>query len=229
MVILLVITTSIKFPAQNQNIINLQFLFNITFFLFLSGRLITYIYFKDFNPFELNFMRDYVPSKKKEIVMLLYLATFIIVTNIGYHLFKFEPNKIEKNFGEKEVAKYFIFSLAIFFFAISLMENIELLKRVLSLGYLSRYESQALKAEVGEGTTKMLFYSFTALALALCKSKKTAAVFLMVFIAYGIVSILGGERGPFITLIFMIFWYLFRNKKQSFIPFLLFTLVAFLS
>ncbi len=217
-----------KFFFEKESFLSIMFIFNITFFLFLCGRFISYLYFQDFNPFELDFMSYYQPDKSGELKVFLYICFFIVSANFGYFLISASRHHRKDLFFHKSIV-FLICAIACFLFFILFFESFALLKKVISEGYLSRYENQAMPAETGEGALRILFFTFCALAIALLKNNKLGLVFLLFLVIYGLLSVLGGERGPFVTIMLMSFWVLFRHKKVSVLKFAIIGSFIFMS
>lgn len=227
-VLLLLLNIILKFYIEKICFASIMFIFNVTIFVFLGGRFLSYIYFRDFNPFELTFMGYFLPTKKEELYIFVYFILFIISINSGYFFLDIERKPTYKAKQINKTILNIIFIFALILFAFTIKNSFNEFLNTLKFGYLSLFTHQANEYKSGEGFFKTLTFILLAISSTYNSKKRSIIIYFCLFF-YGFILILSGSRGTFITTTLLGFWWVNRNKYVSLKKISIFGVLVFFS
>ncbi|EPH7196094.1 O-antigen polysaccharide polymerase Wzy [Proteus mirabilis] len=209
-----IILTIIIFINEKKRLTSLLFLFNISQYLFIGGRIITFPFLEhELNsPFDLEFMTNFYSSTNNSIYVYSIIFLFNFLINLFYFFIKINNNK--KNTIWLNILVCPIFFFYILLFLLLSISEFNLYLKTKDLGYLARYSYQSEQYSSGNSTLLILFYTF--LGLLFCFRNKKIIIFsYLLLLIYSFIIILGGQRGPFISAIMMGIWLYGINKNIS--------------
>jgi MFS family permease len=206
----------------NANLINMQSIFLLGFFVFFLGRFVGFF----FNPnlydilFCMDFIFDYC-SSNSNIAYLIFLLNLILISfsmaflsGIGT-LGNMSYVNIKNIFlSRKKIALiYVLFFLSII---VSIYQRLESISLAISGGYMALYASQA---ESYETPFVMLFSVLTNCSLALLYSirknlnRKIFGFVIGLYLLNLLSGIMTGSRAAFIGGLILLTWIIFRDKQ----------------
>ena len=213
-VLLLLLNIILKFYIEKISFASIMFIFNVTIFVFLGGRFLSYIYFRDFNPFELTYMGYFLPTKKEELYVFMYFILFIISINSGYFFLDIERKPTYKAIQINKTILNIIFIFALILFIFTLKNSFIKFIDTLNSGYLSLYKKQGQEYKLGDSFFEILTFILLAISSTYNSKKRSIIIYFCLFF-YGLIIILAGSRGTFITTTLLGFWWVNRNKYVS--------------
>lgn len=206
----------------NANLINMQSIFLLGFFVFFLGRFVGFL----LNPnlydtlFCMDFIFDYCSSNSNIAYLILLLNLILIAFSMAFlsgigTLGNMSYANIKNIFlSRKKIALlYVLFFLSII---ISMYQRLESISLAISGGYMALYASQA---ESYETPFVMLFSVLTNCSLALLYSirknlNRKIFVFVIGLYLLNLLSgIMTGSRAAFIGGLILLTWIIFRDKQ----------------
>ena len=219
----------------SKNIINLQSLFLLGFFVFFLGRfpalllkpaLYNELYCLDFifnycevesNIYYLNIILN--------LILISFSSAFIFTGKKSEEL-TIETNKISKN-------KILFFYIIVFFSSlVSVNSVIESVFLAINKGYMALYANQA---ESYQTPFMLIITTISIAAMAVLYSAKDQIkpvffnLILSIFLLSMFLSVLTGSRSAFISSLLLIVWHIYKEKKINFVRYLILFLLSFLA
>lgn len=215
------------FISQKEQLTSPMFLFNCTCFLFLGGRFFSHFILGDlWDIFELNFLTKFNSNNIETLNIFLIVIVFQIFSNLGYFLTKVSYNPHAKIYPRSKLASRLIYIALFTSFFLVIYNQYSLLAETMSDGYLSRYsEKQSTAYSGGDTLIVSIFYVLIGISFSIMNRKIQMICCILVLI-YGVMNVLGGQRGPFVVSLLFCLWFYGLNKKISLKKILIFCFVC---
>lgn len=208
---------------SSKSIISVFTIYIFGFTFFLGGRFLAYPLMGNYNSlFTFDFGIWYSLDNDQQISLFTVICLSLITTFCGYYLSilkkshrKFSNNshyELNKNFSHL----FYWITLALAFF--DLITTIGQIRQVQSYGYMSLYRD----ASIDSARTFLLVRTILDIAVCFLISsashnepglKRLYHIILVIYVTSGLIGILTGGRGGFITMLFFVLW-LNRNALQ---------------
>ena len=206
----------------NANLINMQSIFLLGFFVFFLGRFVGF--FLNPNLYDILFCMDFIfdyCSSNSNITYLIFLLNLILISFSMAFLRRVNSSGTINNLDVQNVFEnrtkigliYFLFFLSIGF---SFYQRLESISLAISSGYMALYASQA---ESYEAPFVMLFSVLTNCSLALLYSirknlnRKIFGFVIGLYLLNLLSGIMTGSRAAFIGGLILLTWIIFRDKQ----------------